>query len=95
MVRGLNYFVDGGRQWLTENWKLCDPLKSQDDINTLKNWLINVYGNLAMVDYPYPANFLAPLPGFPIKVSKSFNTIVTFCMEFYRLLLKVCCLGRL
>lgn len=60
---------DDGKKWLSSNWKLCKPLNSSNDIKTLKDWLSNVYVNLAMVDYPYETNFLAPLPSKPISVS--------------------------
>ena len=26
------------------------------------------FGNMAMVNYPYPANLVAPLPGNPVSV---------------------------
>ena len=54
-----------GRERLTTIFKLCSPLKSADE---LKNWLIDLYGNIAMVDYPYPTSFLADLPAFPVRV---------------------------
>ncbi|KAK7070268.1 Serine-type peptidase activity protein [Halocaridina rubra] len=59
---------DEGKAWLSNSWKLCDPLKSEKNITDFKDYLSNVWTNLAMVDYPYPANFLAPLPAYPIKV---------------------------
>ena len=56
--------------------RLCEPLTSADDVTRLKDWFSETWINLAMVDYPYAANFLEPLPGWPIKV---LSTVVTFC----------------
>ncbi|PSS30665.1 Lysosomal Pro-X carboxypeptidase [Actinidia chinensis var. chinensis] len=49
---------------LTKTFRLCRKLGSMDD---LYNWLESAYSYLAMVNYPYPANFMMPLPGDPIK----------------------------
>uniref|UniRef100_A0A4W6C4T5 Lysosomal Pro-X carboxypeptidase n=1 Tax=Lates calcarifer TaxID=8187 RepID=A0A4W6C4T5_LATCA len=57
-----------GLQWLSEEFSLCAPLKSVMDIAIFKNWLQETWVNLAMVDYPYEANFLQPLPPWPIQV---------------------------
>eukprot|EP00794_Sanderia_malayensis_P007162 gene7162-7969_t len=57
----------GGRQWLNSIFKLCHPLQTASDTNKLSAWLSAVWSNLAMVDYPYPASFLEPLPAWPIK----------------------------
>lgn len=54
----------GGLQTLTDLFKICRPLGSVDE---LKDWLIDMYGNIAMVDYPYPTSFLADLPAFPAR----------------------------
>lgn len=59
---------DAGKTWLSDTWNLCDPLVSEGNVTDLKYYLMNVWTNLAMVDYPYPADFLAPLPAYPIKV---------------------------
>ncbi|KZC07914.1 Lysosomal Pro-X carboxypeptidase [Dufourea novaeangliae] len=58
---------DKGKQWLSDNWKLCEPLKNETHIKQLKDYLQDIYSNLAMVDYPYKANFLAPLPAYPVN----------------------------
>jgi len=68
MEPGLRFFVDSGKSWLTENWKLCKLLKDSNDVAQLKYWATDVYVALAMVNYPYEANFFAPLPANPIKV---------------------------
>jgi len=58
-----------GLQDLTEIFKTCTPLENMDDVNNyLINWLETGIGFLAMVDYPYPANFLEPLPAWPVNV---------------------------
>jgi len=56
-----------GRQELTSMFRLCKPLADLNDVFLLNNWLSEVWVNLAMVDYPYPANFLENLPAWPIK----------------------------
>lgn len=56
-----------GLQWLSKEFGLCSPLK-EEDINDFKAWLQETWVNLAMVDYPYEANFLQHLPRWPIKV---------------------------
>jgi len=56
-----------GRSTLTRMFKLCDPLKKFEDVYGLIFWLSEAWVNLAMVDYPYPANFLEFLPAHPIK----------------------------
>lgn len=60
-------FADTGKAWLSKTWSLCRPLKNQRDVDRLKAWLNEAYCNLAMVNYPYPGNFLANLPGYPIR----------------------------
>ncbi|XP_046435157.1 lysosomal Pro-X carboxypeptidase isoform X1 [Neodiprion fabricii] len=66
--------TENGRKWFSENWKLCQPLKNSSDIKVLKDFLTDIYGNLAMVNYPYASNFLAPLPAYPISKVCSYLT---------------------
>jgi len=39
--------------------------------NHLLLWIFNSFGSIAMVNYPYPANFLANLPAYPVKLACS------------------------
>ncbi|KAF5281128.1 hypothetical protein FQR65_LT02994 [Abscondita terminalis] len=55
-----------GREWLSNNWKLCTPLQ-ESEVPALIDWLSEVYGNMAMVNYPYPTDFLVDLPGHPVR----------------------------
>ncbi|XP_030633269.1 lysosomal Pro-X carboxypeptidase [Chanos chanos] len=59
---------EAGLEWLSKEFSLCSPLKKPEDVFGLKSWLQETWANLAMVDYPYEANFLQPLPRWPIEV---------------------------
>ncbi|XP_043257750.1 lysosomal Pro-X carboxypeptidase [Colletes gigas] len=65
---------DKGKEWLSNNWKLCQPLKNATDIKELKSYLQDIYGNLAMMNYPYKADFLAPLPANPVNAACKYLT---------------------
>ncbi|KAK5639296.1 hypothetical protein RI129_011788 [Pyrocoelia pectoralis] len=66
-----------GREWLTKTWKLCDSLKNEN-VAVLFDWLQEIYGNLAMVNYPYPTSFLSKLPANPVKTFCSKLSITSF-----------------
>jgi len=36
-------------------------------VRIFRDWLQNTFFDIAMVDYPYPASFLEPLPAWPIN----------------------------
>ncbi|XP_078259250.1 lysosomal Pro-X carboxypeptidase isoform X2 [Rhinoraja longicauda] len=55
-------------QFLSSVFHLCSPLQASDVAIIFKSWLVNTWVNLAMMDYPYEANFLQPLPAWPVKV---------------------------
>ncbi|XP_058765202.1 uncharacterized protein LOC131638651 [Vicia villosa] len=53
-----------GLEFLSKTFNFCQKLKSTGD---LFGWLESAYSYLAMVNYPYPSEFMKPLPGHPIK----------------------------
>lgn len=54
----------------------CTEIGSADDIENLYEHLSNGYLYMAMTDYPYPANFLEPMPAWPVAESvKPFEDI--------------------
>ncbi|KAH9664093.1 hypothetical protein KPL70_019900 [Citrus sinensis] len=55
---------ENGLLELTKTFHLCRELNSTED---LADWLESAYSYLAMVDYPYPSDFMMPLPGYPIR----------------------------
>lgn len=59
--------TSSGRNNLTKTFHLCKPLKHEEDVVHFRDWLSGTWVNLAMVNYPYAASFLEPLPAWPIK----------------------------
>lgn len=60
---------EDGLKWLSSTFGLCKPLTSADDLTAFSGWLQDTFGSLAMIDYPNPADFLEPLPAYPIGVT--------------------------
>lgn len=58
-----------GRDFVREYLGICDTLAVPTDVtNTVFNWLNNAIGYAAMADYNVPANFLGPMPAYPVTV---------------------------
>jgi len=58
-----------GLDWISKNWKLCKPFTKKENFVELKAYLSDLWTNLAMMDYPYPTTFLAPLPANPVNAA--------------------------
>ncbi|KAJ6637924.1 Lysosomal Pro-X carboxypeptidase [Pseudolycoriella hygida] len=56
-----------GRTTLNRNFKFCKGLNTTDDLAKFEDYLSDVYGNIAMMNYPYSTNFIANLPGYPVR----------------------------
>jgi lysosomal Pro-X carboxypeptidase len=61
--------TQAGRDEISSTLGLCAPLESLDDAYGVIGWLENAIGFMAMADYPYPANFLGPMPAYPCSVA--------------------------
>ncbi|VDK66790.1 unnamed protein product [Onchocerca ochengi] len=42
-------------------------MKSSDDFTSFYNYIYSAIFYMAMINYPYPADFITSLPGFPVK----------------------------
>ncbi|KAJ8924291.1 hypothetical protein NQ315_007084 [Exocentrus adspersus] len=56
--------TDQGKSEIADLWNLCAPVNATNDI---VDWLYGVYIILAEMNYPYPTNYVRPLPGNPIE----------------------------
>eukprot|EP00043_Microstomoeca_roanoka_P020441 m.249570 g.249570 ORF g.249570 m.249570 type:complete len:554 (+) comp17167_c0_seq1:4290-5951(+) len=62
-----------GRQLLTQQFALCEPIKNADDAYNLIYWTQNAWSYMAMGDYPYPSGYIihgyGKLPAYPVRVA--------------------------
>lgn len=63
----VKFETEEGKQWISQHFKLCSPITNEAEFELFKYWLNNAWTNLAMINYPYPANFLEPLPAWPVQ----------------------------
>ena len=61
---------------MSEIFNTCTPISNSSDIGHLYSHYSNGYQYMAMTDYPYPAFFLEPMPGWPVaEAAKPFADI--------------------
>ncbi|CAF2068653.1 unnamed protein product [Brassica napus] len=56
--------IKDGLQELSKMFRTCKTLHSVDSVS---GWLETAFIETAMVNYPTPANFMAPLPAYPVE----------------------------
>ncbi len=54
---------------LSAKFKLCNPISDKAGYHHLLMWMRNAFTIMAMVDYPYAASFLGPLPAWPVHAA--------------------------
>ncbi|XP_023170894.2 lysosomal Pro-X carboxypeptidase [Drosophila hydei] len=59
--------TDAGKKQLGDIFHVCNAIKNADDLKNFMDYLEEVYGNLAMANYPYNSTFLSPLPANPVR----------------------------
>lgn len=56
-----------GLKSLRKALKICESNSDNDIAGSLDGWFYDAYYTAAMTDYPVAANFVQPLPAFPVK----------------------------
>lgn len=64
-----NYSANAdGLKTLHDKFQICSNVTKAEDITkTFFDYLNDVYGNLAMINYPYESTFLAHVPAYPVR----------------------------
>lgn len=62
------FATQSGKDYLNTKFNFCAKLNKTEDLDEFVDYLTDVLGNLAMQNYPYPSEFLAPLPAYPVRV---------------------------
>lgn len=60
-----------GAQAIAERFHICGNYTPKN-YTDLRDWMTDLYANLAMVNYPYDNSFLAPVPGHPVREACKF-----------------------
>ena len=60
--------ADSTNYYMLQNlFETCEIVSSASVAAYIPEWLYNAFEYMAMTDYPYPTNFLSPMPGWPVK----------------------------
>lgn len=66
----------GKYDYITSSFHTCKPVNSST-LDHLYKWVRNAFTTIAMMNYPYPADLLGPMPGHPVDVACSKITKAT------------------